>query len=161
METSVCRSVANCPVDGNWASWGEWTTCSSTCVGGRRSRQRTCSNPAPSNDGVSCVGSSVEIDGACANATCGKFKGTRRRESEIQPCRSMIAFQDSILLLVSHLNDRHSSDASGIELGNGVWSNWASWSDCATTCKTDECLFSVRLLSFASSRWCWYDATSK
>ncbi|CAF5114330.1 unnamed protein product, partial [Rotaria sp. Silwood1] len=52
-------------------SWGEWSTCSSTCAGGRRSRYRNCSNPIPSDGGLSCIGSSVEIDGTCGNSTCG------------------------------------------------------------------------------------------
>jgi hypothetical protein len=69
METDICYGVATCPVDGVWATWSNWTSCSSTCVGGRQYRNRTCS--APSNGGLSCVGSPVEIDGACGNSTCG------------------------------------------------------------------------------------------
>ena len=71
IETRVCYGILNCSINGNWATWGDWSTCSSTCVGGRRVRYRNCSNPAPSNGGLSCIGSSVEVDGTCGNATCG------------------------------------------------------------------------------------------
>lgn len=80
METRVCYGVASCPVNGNWSPWGDWSTCSSTCVGGRRFRYRNCTNPPPSNGGISCVGSNVEVDGTCANSTCGKLYFYREKD---------------------------------------------------------------------------------
>lgn len=38
-EDEVCN-VENCP---QWSSWGEWSSCSSTCGQGTRSRSRSCS----------------------------------------------------------------------------------------------------------------------
>lgn len=71
METVICYGIAVCPIDGSWSTWGNWSTCSSTCAGGRQYRYRNCSNPAPSNGGISCIGASVEVDGSCGNSTCG------------------------------------------------------------------------------------------
>ncbi|CAF1679281.1 unnamed protein product [Rotaria magnacalcarata] len=93
-QTVICVGVSICPIDGGWSSWSPWTGCSSTCVGGRSYRYRNCSNPVPSNGGISCVGSSVDVDSSCGNSTCG------------------------------------STPAVAI----GVWLNWNSWSNCATTC---------------------------
>jgi len=40
----------------NWGPWGSWTGCSRTCGTGTKTRSRTCTNPAPSNDGLQCHG---------------------------------------------------------------------------------------------------------
>lgn len=50
------------PVDGGWSAW---STCSLTCGGGTQSR--TCTNPAPANGGVNCVGPTT---GACNTQAC-------------------------------------------------------------------------------------------
>ena len=46
-------------VDGQWGPFGNWSTCSQTCGGGMRTRQRECNNPPPSNGGLDCVGSGL------------------------------------------------------------------------------------------------------
>lgn len=43
-------------IHGSWTCWSSWSACS----GNRRSRQRSCSNPAPQNGGQSCIGESAE-----------------------------------------------------------------------------------------------------
>ena len=74
-------------VDGQWANWGGWSTCSTTCGAGRQSRSRTCTNPPPLNGGAACRGSSTEgrtcklrecpVDGAWGNwgswGSCSKY----------------------------------------------------------------------------------------
>lgn len=69
METAICFGIAVCPIDGVWTTWSNWTSCSSTCVGGRRIRNRSCT--PPSNGGLLCIGSSIEVDSTCGNSTCG------------------------------------------------------------------------------------------
>ncbi|TRY56279.1 hypothetical protein DNTS_028393, partial [Danionella cerebrum] len=57
--TSVCLCVQHCrhgmcvsrtqdlkPVDGEWGSWGPYSTCSRSCGGGTRSTSRECNRPA-------------------------------------------------------------------------------------------------------------------
>ena len=44
-------------VDGVWAAWGSWGTCTVTCGGGTQTRSRTCTNPAPQYNGADCPGS--------------------------------------------------------------------------------------------------------
>lgn len=47
-------------VDGQWANWGAWTACSTTCGDGVSVRNRSCSNPAPAHGGLNCLGNSTE-----------------------------------------------------------------------------------------------------
>ncbi|XP_037315433.2 complement component C8 alpha chain [Pungitius pungitius] len=42
--------------DGSWSCWGAWSSCSSR----RKTRTRTCANPAPDGGGTTCVGSSSQ-----------------------------------------------------------------------------------------------------
>ena len=50
------------PVDGGWTDYREWTetACSAQCGGGRQTRRRSCSNPAPTFGGADCVGKAEE-----------------------------------------------------------------------------------------------------
>lgn len=43
-------------IDGSWACWSSWTSCSQ----GRRSRSRSCSNPSPQRGGQHCIGEPAE-----------------------------------------------------------------------------------------------------
>ncbi|KAK1892091.1 Complement component C7 [Dissostichus eleginoides] len=43
-------------IDGIWACWSAWSSCS----GVKRSRSRSCSNPAPQNAGQQCIGEPTE-----------------------------------------------------------------------------------------------------
>ncbi|KAK7094973.1 hypothetical protein V1264_006443 [Littorina saxatilis] len=73
-----------CPVHGNWAAWGGWGSCSLTCGGGQRKRFRTCSNPAPSNNGRPCLGSAENMD-RC-NVTPCPVEGQWMEWGEWSPC---------------------------------------------------------------------------
>ena len=47
-------------VDGNYTEWSQWTQCSKTCGGGEKTRERSCSNPAPQGNGQPCEGEPEE-----------------------------------------------------------------------------------------------------
>lgn len=55
--------------DGQWAEWSTWSPCSATCGQSNRSRSRSCTNPAPSGDGIPCVGDEIESE-ACTVPDC-------------------------------------------------------------------------------------------
>ena len=54
-ETTVFFSFFD-SVDGGWATWGLWSSCSATCGNGNKRRERTCTNPAPKYGGSYCLG---------------------------------------------------------------------------------------------------------
>ncbi|XP_032094423.1 A disintegrin and metalloproteinase with thrombospondin motifs 13 isoform X1 [Thamnophis elegans] len=47
-------------VHGQWSSWTSFTSCSRSCGGGIRSRQRQCNNPRPAFGGQPCQGEALE-----------------------------------------------------------------------------------------------------
>ena len=43
---TIFNMVKNdCPDDGEWSNWGEWSHCSQTCDDGTKSRTRMCEGP--------------------------------------------------------------------------------------------------------------------
>ena len=64
-------------VDGAWAAWSAWGTCSVTCAGGQKSRSRTCTDPQPANGGLPCSGDSSELTDcntqACPTVAAGQY----------------------------------------------------------------------------------------
>ena len=60
-----------CAVDGSWAEWGEWSRCSVLCGLGRRTRDRTCTDPFPSFGGRACPGPGTDL----AHCFAGPCKG--------------------------------------------------------------------------------------
>ena len=64
------------PIQGGWSSWVPSSNCSSLCIDGKQNRTRSCTNPAPANDGEHCIGKNEDIAHCNAtvnmNITCGK-----------------------------------------------------------------------------------------
>ena len=53
MESDV--EWAKTPVNGEWSCWNTTLPCNTSCGGGYRLKNRTCSNPPPSNGGQECT----------------------------------------------------------------------------------------------------------
>ena len=54
MKTEILR-LETFKIAGDWSSWGDWSTCNSSCGGGVRERRRMCDDPTPSCGGLECV----------------------------------------------------------------------------------------------------------
>ena len=52
--TVHCMCFFHRPVEGNYTTWSDWTSCSTTCGVGIKMRNRTCANPTPQFGGKSC-----------------------------------------------------------------------------------------------------------
>eukprot|EP00058_Branchiostoma_floridae_P020606 XP_002606096.1 hypothetical protein BRAFLDRAFT_88006 [Branchiostoma floridae] len=76
MEIMECH-VAECAVNGNWAAWSSWSDCTATCGDGVRTRDRTCTDPAPYGDGTECDGQGTEVE-HCSIPPCIETDGSTR-----------------------------------------------------------------------------------
>ncbi|XP_052524595.1 A disintegrin and metalloproteinase with thrombospondin motifs 13 isoform X3 [Tympanuchus pallidicinctus] len=56
-------------VHGQWSSWSPLSSCSRSCGGGVRIRQRFCNNPRPAFGGKECQGASLQAE-MCSTQAC-------------------------------------------------------------------------------------------
>jgi len=90
-----------CPVDGEYSDFGEWSECSAECDGGNQTRTRQCDNPAPEHGGADCEGEDSEMQGCnnheCAVAVDGQYgefgdwtecEGCGQNQSRMRECNN-------------------------------------------------------------------------
>ncbi|XP_076472749.1 uncharacterized protein LOC143302101 isoform X14 [Babylonia areolata] len=145
-DNTECTAGSPCPVDGNWGSWGPYMECSVTCGDGIKSRTRQCDNPAPTNGGSPCSGSSTDntectagspcpvdgnwgswVSGLCS-VTCGRGMQTRTRQCD------------------NPAPQHGGNDCSGSPSSrswcfryciiDGNWGSWGPYEPCSVTCGT-------------------------
>ncbi|XP_076053538.1 hemicentin-1-like, partial [Oratosquilla oratoria] len=144
LEVTPCSSPP-CRIDGSWAPWGPWASCSTSCGGGIRRRRRECTDPEPSEDGRFCQGSDTLQEycnlepcpvhggwsswsswGPCT-ATCGGGQRHRYRTCDNPvpgPGGRACAGQDEEYEACSS----HKCPVAG------SWGQWGSWSGCSVSC---------------------------
>ncbi|XP_023694324.1 netrin receptor UNC5D isoform X2 [Paramormyrops kingsleyae] len=71
MQKITCK--ADCPVDGGWGEWSEWTACSPECD---RQRSRECSAPAPRHGGKLCEGAGQATENCTGGQCTQSMEGT-------------------------------------------------------------------------------------
>ncbi|XP_063690486.1 uncharacterized protein LOC134823063 [Bolinopsis microptera] len=143
-ETKSCNTQ-DCPVNGGWNIYEEWSDCSQECGTGTQTRTRTCTNPAPAHGGAECAGDSTEtqpcntescpIDGGWSDygewsecsKTCGRGIQTRTRT-----CTNPAPLHDG----AACAGDSTETKSCNTEICsiNGGWSNYGDWSECSKTC---------------------------
>ncbi|KAF6033946.1 hypothetical protein EB796_007743 [Bugula neritina] len=72
-ETTNNKCVHHFTVDGVWAHWTQWSSCSGTCGTGSQTRTRSCTNPPPSYGGKYCYGSKQETKACYHTKKCYSY----------------------------------------------------------------------------------------
>ncbi|XP_045211196.1 thrombospondin-1-like [Mercenaria mercenaria] len=130
--------------DGNWAEWSQWSVCDVTCDNGTQTRKRTCTNPAPANNGLDCTGNDTDIK-ACHKQLC-PVHGGWTKWSEWGTCT--VTCDVGIERRHRQCTNPHPSrfgdpcfgDPSDDRIcmpgpcANGGWSDWGHWSSCSASC---------------------------
>ncbi|KAH3783329.1 thrombospondin-1-like isoform X1 [Dreissena polymorpha] len=130
-------------VDGNWATWTAWTTCSVTCSNGTQIRTRTCSNPAPANNGLDCNGLASESK-MCVNQLCpvhGNWSDWSTWSGCSVTCE--VGLRKKTRTCTNPKPDRSGDYCVGesseysicpCSVRDGGWSSWDPWQGCSVTC---------------------------
>ncbi|XP_069129224.1 properdin-like [Argopecten irradians] len=146
--TEECTSDIMCPIDGEWGPWNDWTFCSVSCENGTRARSRQCNNPAPAQNGHSCVGENSDTERCATGVTCpvdGEWadwsawsmcsvsceNGTRTRARE---CLNPAPAHGGRYCL----GDQKESEGChpGIMCPvDGNWGLWHDWTACSVSCE--------------------------
>ncbi|VDH97638.1 Hypothetical predicted protein [Mytilus galloprovincialis] len=160
--TSSHCNLLPCPIDGEWSSfgiWSSWFSCSLTCGGGEkiRIRNRTCSNPVPNHGGKQCTGNETEhttsecntlhcpIDGgwssygnwsswSLCNVTCGGGKKSKIRNRTCSNPVPKYYGKQCIGMAVENITADCNTLFCPI---NGGWSQytvWSRWGNCSREC---------------------------
>ncbi|KAM7381507.1 hypothetical protein PAMA_012380 [Pampus argenteus] len=66
--------------DGSWGSWSKFGSCSRTCGGGVRSRNRQCNNPPPAYGGRDCPGSTFDYQMCNTEECAGPYEDFRSQQ---------------------------------------------------------------------------------
>ncbi|XP_006907796.1 hemicentin-1 isoform X1 [Pteropus alecto] len=147
-QMQVCNE-RHCPVDGKWATWASWSTCTVSCGGGARQRTRDCSDPVPQYGGGKCEGSDVQSD-FCNSDPCPTH-GNWSPWSGWGTCsRSCNGGQMRRYRTCDNPRPSHGGRACGgpdsqIQRCNtdmcpvdGSWGHWHSWGLCSASCGGGE-----------------------
>ncbi|KAL3986470.1 xylulokinase [Sarotherodon galilaeus] len=146
-QSKICESP--CPVDGFWSGWSSWGECSGSCIPQgraiRRTRQRSCSNPAPSSNppGQNCQGDSHQTEN-CNHLPFCPVNGSWGSWSPFSSCPVTcgLGLQVSVRRCDSPspqhggspcLGEARETKICSTKLHcpvDGVWSEWSEWSEC-------------------------------
>ncbi|KAL5017646.1 hypothetical protein ScPMuIL_007235 [Solemya velum] len=142
VKVKICNDF-NCPVDGSWKLWVDWTPCTVSCGGGSRTRTREC-NQAKFN-GVDCLGPGNQTE-TCGMDPCpvdGYWEPWEEWTPCSQTCSDGTRTRDRICIEPLHGGEECSGDAHQMEdcflvmcPVDGFWREWEEWESCTLTCNS-------------------------
>mmetsp|Transcript_100453 Transcript_100453/g.279728 ORF Transcript_100453/g.279728 Transcript_100453/m.279728 type:complete len:1521 (-) Transcript_100453:417-4979(-) len=151
-EAAACLDNPQCEkTDCAWGGWSEWGSCSSSCGGGQRSRDRQIA-VAPKDGGKACDVQDKEEMEACNTEPCRDVKCVDGKWSDwtgwspcSQTCGGGVTFRTR---KVAQMATECGTPAAGkdreVEFCNAdisceptidcAFSDWGAWSDCSGSC---------------------------
>jgi hypothetical protein len=106
-EISSCNSSIECPVDGVWTTWTNYSDCTASCGTGIQTRTRACVNQT--NGGQTCVGSATQSVLCNTNIACPGLT-------------VLLCYRKHMHILFLNM------------IVNGQWTTWSQQSPCSATC---------------------------
>ncbi|XP_033743626.1 A disintegrin and metalloproteinase with thrombospondin motifs adt-1-like isoform X9 [Pecten maximus] len=147
-DSEGCTSGIMCPIDGQWESWNDWSSCSVSCENGTRTRSRQCNNPAPAYNGRTCTGNEHDSEGCTSGIMCpidGQWESWNDWSSCSVSCENgtRTRYRQCNDPAPAHNGrtcpgDEHDSEGctSGIMCPiDGQWESWNDWSSCSVSCE--------------------------
>ncbi|XP_029913631.1 properdin-like [Myripristis murdjan] len=150
------RCESTCTVDGFWSGWSSWGECSASCIpAGRasvRTRQRSCSNPAPSASppGQGCPGDSTQTE-SCSHLSHCPVDGSWGSWGPFSSCSVScgVGLQRAVRRCDSPAPQHGGRPCAGAGSQtricktnvhcpvDGVWSDWSPWGQCQSPFSKD------------------------
>ncbi|KAK3108717.1 hypothetical protein FSP39_014075 [Pinctada imbricata] len=135
-----CMNSTSKKIDGNWAAWGEWSTCTTNCTGGIRHRTRSCTDPLPLCNGLSCPGDNEETESCNQGISCCTVKQWESWTTCSQTCDGGKQFRirgyedpnDQLICDVDVKEERDCNTDPCITICNVT--TWSDWTPCTQTC---------------------------
>ena len=148
LEVLACNEFP-CPIHGGYSQWSNFTECSVTCGGGKKTRVRTCTEPTPQHAGRNCsyLGAADEtrrcnthfcpIHGGYSEwsgfTTCTKScgNGTMTRNRSCDSPTPKHGGRDCSIIGPSIDNDSCNTHPCPI---HGGYTQWSAFSECTLSC---------------------------
>ncbi|OWF34851.1 Hemicentin-1 [Mizuhopecten yessoensis] len=140
MEQRDCN-MHNCPIDGIWTMWSNWTMCSVTCGGGLQDRERTCEGPF--YGGANCTGEEAQ-ERECNTHNCpvdGLFNEWNEWGDCSETCGDGLRLRERTC--DGPYNGGLNCSGEWTDVGDcnlrpcpvdGNFTEWMDWSECSRTC---------------------------
>ncbi|KAL5272728.1 hypothetical protein ACHWQZ_G000802 [Mnemiopsis leidyi] len=144
VEVSPCH-VGDCPVNGGWGEWTDWSKCTHVCGGGNQTKTRKCDNPPASGGGIPCEGiiattrecniHHCPVDGGYSEwgewAECSRECGGGVH-SRTRMCNNPAPMYGG-LNCVGVPTEREACNTQGCPV-DGQWGHWGRWDQCSEIC---------------------------